>query len=146
MSEYKLEVVPPPEGIVAEKDVFVRMRDGIKLCVNVYRPDKPGIFPVIMSLSPYGKDKSPQEWGEKLKSFAETGLSMGKFCVSPLTPFEGPDAAFWVSNDYVVIHVDVRGFGKSEGGRRSDMRYAVRDTPWFLRCQYYFYSSMPSQL
>ena len=124
MSEYRLEVVPPPEGIITEKDVLVQMRDGIKLGVNIYRPDKSGKFPVIMSFSPYGKDESLQEWSEKLKSFSEAGMNIGTLRVSQLTPFEAPDPAFWVSNGYVVIHVDVRGFGKSGGGKGSLRRWS----------------------
>ncbi|OGO21267.1 MAG: hypothetical protein A2144_02670 [Chloroflexi bacterium RBG_16_50_9] len=119
MSEFEIEAVPVPPGIMIERDVIVEMRDRTKLYLNVYRPDKPGQFPVIMSFSPYGKDSSPQEWVERLKSFSEMGLSVGKLRVSRLTPFEAPDPAFWVPYDYVVIHVDVRGFGKSEGERGS---------------------------
>jgi predicted acyl esterase len=37
--------------------------------------------------------------------------------ISMLTPWEGPDPAFWVPNDYVVIFVDQRGGFKSEGKR-----------------------------
>jgi len=36
----------------------VRMRDGIELSANVYRPDAPGRFPVILSRTPYTKTGS----------------------------------------------------------------------------------------
>ena len=45
----------------------------------------------------------------------EHGISIGKIPVSRQTPFEAPAPAFWVPNDYVVIYVDVRGYGKSQG-------------------------------
>jgi len=35
--------------------------------------------------------------------------------ISLLTPWEGPDPAFWVPNDYVVMIADRRGDFKSEG-------------------------------
>ncbi len=126
--ECKIEVVPLPEGIITEKDILVEMRDGIKLAVNIYRPNKSGKFPVIMSFSPYGKDESPQEWGNKLKSFFKTGLSMGRLCISQSTPFEAPDPGFWVPNGYVVVHVDVRGFGKSAGEKGSLRRWSEAET------------------
>ena len=93
---------PLPEGIVVEKDVYVEMRDGVKLACNVFRPNKPGRFPVIMSFTIYAKDV----------------YGMHKaYGVSEACPFEGPDPGFWVPNDYVVILFDDRGFGKSEGER-----------------------------
>ncbi len=44
------------QEMIMEKDVPVTMRDGITLYVNVFRPDKPGTFPVIISADAYGKD------------------------------------------------------------------------------------------
>lgn len=115
----EMEIFPLPEGIIAEKDVFIEMRDGIKLAVNVYRPQKGGKFPVIMSFGPYGKDDSPHGYSvTKFEFSVEAGLSIGKLPISEATPFEAPDPAFWVPNDYVLIHVDTRGFFKSEGEKQ----------------------------
>ena len=41
-------------------DVMVRMRDGVRLATDVYRPARdgrplPGRFPVILERTPYGK-------------------------------------------------------------------------------------------
>ena len=52
----------PPEsvpvyGLVVEKDVDVRMRDGAQLKADVMRPDAAGTFPAILNLGPYQKDK-----------------------------------------------------------------------------------------
>lgn len=107
-------IQPVPAGVLIEKDIMVSMPDGVKLACNVYRPDKPGKFPVILSLTPYGKDQTPPAYkpdGSPLpSSYAPfvlrvhaQGEDVGHMKISMLTPWEGPDAAFWVPNDYVVI-------------------------------------------
>src|SRR5512147_663448 len=45
-----------PAGILIEKDIPVEMSDGVKLAANVFRPDKPGRFPAILTFTPYSKD------------------------------------------------------------------------------------------
>jgi uncharacterized protein len=117
---FEMEIFPLPQGITVEKDVRIKMRDGIRLAVNVFRPDKPGKFPVVMALvGMYGKDVSPHEYSDfRYEYFVELGLTIGKMRISEATPFEGPDPAFWVPNDYVVIHLDTRGFFKSEGEKQ----------------------------
>jgi predicted acyl esterase len=94
---------PLPKGIIVEKDVIVEMRDDCKLACNIFRPDKPGKFPVILDFTVYGKDV--YGWHKA-------------YGVSEVCPFEGPDPGFWVPNDYVTILFDLRGFGKSQGERR----------------------------
>ena len=115
----EMEIYPLPELIIAEKDLFIEMRDGIKLAANVYRPKKEGKFPVIMSFGPYGKDDSPDGYSvTKFEFSVEAGLSIGRLTLSKATPFEAPDPAYWVPNDYVVIHLDTRGYHKSEGEKQ----------------------------
>jgi predicted acyl esterase len=40
----------PLYKVKVEKDVFVRMRDGIRVAVDIYRPEDPGKFPALMLL------------------------------------------------------------------------------------------------
>jgi len=47
-----------PADIIVDKNVAVPMSDGVILRVNVFRPDHPA--PVVMSMTPYGKDKTPE--------------------------------------------------------------------------------------
>ncbi|WP_042264496.1 CocE/NonD family hydrolase [Paraburkholderia heleia] len=42
--------------MIFDHDVPVAMTDGVKLRVNIYRPEKPGRYPVLMLMGPYGKD------------------------------------------------------------------------------------------
>jgi predicted acyl esterase len=120
------EIIPTPAGLLIEKDVMVTMPDGVKLASNIYRPDKPGKFPIILSMTPYGKDQTPPTFKPDgspvpnsynpfvFRVYAH-GADLGHMKISMLTPWEGPDAAFWVPNDYVVVIVDQRGGFKSEG-------------------------------
>jgi predicted acyl esterase len=93
------------------------MSDGIKIAANIYRPQKAGKFPVVMAATPYSKDGDPITQGARMitGSLGRDESSIGRLPVSLLTPFEGPDPAYWVSNGYAVVVVDVRGTGKSEG-------------------------------
>jgi putative CocE/NonD family hydrolase len=46
-SEYK---------VIREKNVMVPMRDGTRLATDIFRPDAPGRFPVLVNRGPYGKE------------------------------------------------------------------------------------------
>ncbi len=43
------------EGMSIEYDVAVTMRDGVKIYVDIFRPEKEGKYPVLIAWSPYGK-------------------------------------------------------------------------------------------
>jgi uncharacterized protein len=120
------QIIPVPNGILIERDVMVTMPDGVKLACNVYRPDKPGKFPAILSMTPYGKDQNPPAYKSDgapppnaytpyVSRVYSQGADVGHMKISMLTPWEGPDPAFWVPNDYVVMIVDQRGSFKSQG-------------------------------
>ena len=47
---------PTHAGMIAEKDVMVPMRDGVNLCVDIYRPDAHEKLPVLLAFSIYNKD------------------------------------------------------------------------------------------
>ena len=100
-------------SIAIERDVAVPMRDGIRLCATVYRPGADAPHPVIMSVTPYGKDK----FSDRLTTFFMrlSGVKFGKLDCSQLTGFESPDPVYWAQQGYAVIQADVRGKYKSEG-------------------------------
>jgi predicted acyl esterase len=113
----KLAVTAPAQGIRVERDVAVLMRDGVKLRVNVFRPDRDGRFPVIMCAHPYGKDVLP-----KRSPFGYLPLARYRFIRQPdpitfsaYTSWEAPDPSYWVPRGYALVNVDLRGFGTSEG-------------------------------
>jgi predicted acyl esterase len=89
------------------------MRDGTHLSAIAFRPPDDQPHPVIMSVTPYGKDNYP----DRISSFFMrlSGVKFGDVRCSPLTGFESPDPAYWVQNGYAVVQADVRGMHKSEG-------------------------------
>lgn len=120
------EIIPTPGGLMIEKDVTVTMADGARLACNIFRPDKPGRFPVVLSMTPYGKDQTPPAYTPDGSPLPESytpfvyrvyshGADLGHMKISMFTPWEGPDPAFWVPNEYAVMIVDQRGGFKSQG-------------------------------
>ena len=45
----KYQTEPQYDKMIQEKDVMVPMRDGVHLCVDIYRPDAQGKFPALQS-------------------------------------------------------------------------------------------------
>ncbi len=107
----------PEFRLTVDKDVAISMSDGSILRANVYRPDAPGRFPVVMALGLYGKDAHfadafPVQWATLLETYpslCEEGSS-GRFL-----RWENVDPERWVPDGYVVVTVDSRGSGKSPG-------------------------------
>ena len=100
-------------SIAIEADLAVPMRDGVRLWANLYRPKARRPYPVIMSVTPYGKDKLP----DRLANFFMrlSGVKFGNLNCSQLTGFESPDPVYWVQKGYAVLQADVRGMHKSGG-------------------------------
>ena len=104
-------------GMVFERDVALVMADGVTLRANVFRPAEPGRYPVVMAMGAYGKDVhfedafNPQ-W--KVLKTIYPGLdsdgSTGRYL-----RWEVVDPERWVPDGFVVIQVDSRGSGRSEG-------------------------------
>ncbi|MBI3682065.1 MAG: CocE/NonD family hydrolase [Acidobacteria bacterium] len=79
---------PPANDIRIDNLVPVKMRDGVTLYADVYRPVKPGKYPVLVCRTPYSTERYPSAY----------------------------DAAVWFSRrGYVYVYQDVRGRHESEG-------------------------------
>ena len=68
-------------------NLMLPMRDGVRLSTDLYMPDAPGPFPVILIRTPYNNNREP----------------------------DVQDAVYFASRGYVVLIQDVRGRGDSEG-------------------------------
>ncbi len=103
--EWQEKLSKPIYGIKEERDIYVPMRDGVKLAINVFRPDAPGRFPALVALSPYVKDHQDCYWLPPQSTH------------SPLWDgsVEAGDTRHFVSRGFVHIIADERGTGKSEG-------------------------------
>ncbi|MCV7019178.1 Acyl esterase [Mycolicibacterium aichiense] len=110
-------VVPAPDDLLKDHDVAVRMRDGVTLRVNLYRPPGQGPFPVIVSVHPYGKDALPRRTrrGWRLNFQFRIMNQPAPFQISSETGWEAPDPVAWVARGYAVINADARGAGTSDG-------------------------------
>lgn len=106
------ELVSQPQyNIKLEENVWVTMRDGVRLCVDVYRPDGDGKFPALVSWSWYGKDS------EKLPTNPEWQMSD---YIRGTGGHECGEQWFYVPRGYVQVIPDIRGVGKSEGSFSHD--------------------------
>lgn len=81
---------PATYRIIASKAVPITMPDGTVLRGNIYRPDAPGRFPVLLFQNPYGSNGA-------------------------LNNTLGAGDSFFPGRGYVNIVVDVRGTGQSPG-------------------------------
>lgn len=103
------------DDVIIDRDLGVMTRDGIRLSANLYRPKAAGTYPVVMMLTAYHKDEGPNQYPDYIRRNATSDYDMGRIVVSPWTPWEGPDPAYWVQQGYAVVTLDSRGYGKSEG-------------------------------
>lgn len=93
----------PTHKMKIEKDVDIPMRDGTILKADVFRPDAPGKFPVLMNMGIYQKDKlwvPPHDLEEK---------------PNPTMNWETVNPEWWVPRGYICLRVDERGSGKTPG-------------------------------
>src|SRR6267142_449785 len=73
--------------VLVEKNVPMKTRDGVALRADIYRPDAPGRFPVLLSRLPYNKNLRPRPG----------------------------DIDYFVERGYGVIMQDTRGRFSSDG-------------------------------
>jgi predicted acyl esterase len=96
-SLYPKEIAKPIlPGVKLDENVYVTMRDGIKLAVDIYHPEVEGCYPVLLSMSPYLKEiqQQPPGWSHSIEAGA-TG--------------------FFVPKGYIHIICQTRGSGLSQG-------------------------------
>jgi predicted acyl esterase len=97
-------VSQPKYRMKVKKDVAIPMRDGINIAADIYYPDADSKFPVLIGISPYGKDIQRLP----IKDFpTDTKLQNGGI--------EAGNSEFFVSRGYVHILADCRGISGSEG-------------------------------
>jgi len=93
----------PIYKIQTENDVYVKMRDGVGVAIDVYRPDAEGKFPALLAMCPYSKDVQALKYPR------------GHGFTSEMAHIEAGDTEFWVSRGYAHIIADHRGTGLSKG-------------------------------
>jgi predicted acyl esterase len=95
-SEFTVVRGPLPKGVRLEENVYVTMRDGVKIAVDVYLPETQGRYPAILSMSPYMKEI--QQAPPQLSHSIEAGATW-----------------FFVPKGYIHVIAQIRGTGFSQG-------------------------------
>ncbi|MDH4189096.1 MAG: CocE/NonD family hydrolase [Betaproteobacteria bacterium] len=98
-------------GMRIERDVAIRLRDGVEIYADVHRPLNDESAAPIIAWGPYGKHVPNQP--ERYLPGAVDPQHL-----SPRTAFEAPNPDYWVPAGYAVVNVDPRGMWHS-GGRAS---------------------------
>ncbi len=95
-------------GIICEQDMAVKLRDGVTMYTDIYRPEGETNIPVIICWGPFGKrpGDAPSEWQL---------MGVPPKTVSKMTKFESADPGYWCRPGYAVANADPRGVGHSEG-------------------------------
>jgi uncharacterized protein len=112
--------------MIEERDLRVRMRDGVHLAIDVYRPDGLGRFPVLYAAALHNKDMQGPDMADVLPAQpANVPLWFG--------PLEAGDTRRFAANGYVHVIAQPRGSAKSEGhyGHEDSDHYDTID--WIVR-------------
>src|SRR6201982_2742979 len=119
---------PTYSGMIVEKDVLVPMRDGVKIAIDVYRPETTEKLPALLAFSIHNKDLQGPE-------LAQASLTHPAWSMLWTGPAEAGDTLFFVGRGYVHVIGNPRGVGKSEaGGSRAfdsyDLIEWIAAQPW----------------
>ncbi|TMH13270.1 MAG: CocE/NonD family hydrolase [Betaproteobacteria bacterium] len=113
-------------------DVPIKMDDGLVLRADVYRPEKEGRFPVILSYGPYAKglafqDGYPSAWQRMVAEHPDVAYGS----TNQYQSWEVVDPEKWVPDGYACVRVDSRGAGRSPGYID---HFSPRETKDFYLC------------
>ena len=107
---------PREYGIRIERGVRIPVDEGITLDGDVFRPDAPGKFPVILCAHPYSKDAQSMQIVPEANSYRRAFMESGDF-------------NFYVRRGYAFVVMNIRGSFGSDGmfsNRNPDAR-AIQD-------------------
>ena len=122
------------DGMCIDYQVPVTMSDGAVLRADVFRPCEDGRYPAILSHGVYAKGLPfhgpiyEMQWDKLIaKDPSVLEGSTGKY-----QAWEVTDPERWVPEKYVVVRVDSRGAGWSEGasGRGTPSSTTTSPGPW----------------
>ena len=110
------EISEVRDGMRIDWDMPIKMDDGVVLRCDIFRPTTEGKYPVILTMGPYGKwlhfdDLYSAQW----KTMCETHPEVPTDSTNKYQVWEVVDPEKWVPDGYVVVRVDSRGAGRSQG-------------------------------
>jgi len=120
------------DGMRIDWDVPIRMDDGLILRCDVFRPEKEGRHPVILSYGPYAKglafqDGYPSAWQRMVAEHPDVAHGSS----NRYQNWEVVDPEKWVPEGYACARVDSRGCGRSPG---TIDHFSPRETRDFHDC------------
>lgn len=129
-SEPPADYCPPPShsGSIVMRDVMVPMRDGVRLCVDIFRPQTDDRLPALLAIAPYNKELLGPEYAAAVPPQpAWSTLWAGAI--------EAGDTDFLNARGYVHVIGTTRASGKSEGGGAPTWDYYdliewIAEQPW----------------
>jgi uncharacterized protein len=102
--------------MMIERDVPVPAGDGVVLRADVFRPEGPGRYPVILSYGPYAKGLAFQEgYADQWRLMTEAHPDVARGSSNVHQNWEVVDPEKWVPDGYCCVRVDSRGAGRSPG-------------------------------
>lgn len=119
---------PEYDDFIIERDVRVPMRDGVELCIDVYRPRTDEPLPALLAFAIYNKDiQSPEATSPIPPQPSWSSVWCG--------PQEAGDTRFFTSRGYIHVIGMPRGIGKAEGGGSRewdsyDLIEWIAEQPW----------------
>lgn len=104
------------DGMRIDWDVPIKMDDGLVLRADIFRPEKDGRYPVILSYGPYAKGLAFQEgypsaWERMARKQPDVTAGSSNLYQN----WEVVDPEKWVPHDYICVRVDSRGCGCTPG-------------------------------
>ena len=99
-----------------DRDIAIKVDDGLVLRADVFRPEAEGRYPVILSYGPYAKglafqDGYPSAWQRMVAEHPDVAAGSSNLHQS----WEVVDPEKWVPEGYACVRVDSRGAGRSPG-------------------------------
>jgi predicted acyl esterase len=119
-------------GMIIDWDAPIPMDDGLILRADIFRPEKPGKYPVILSYGPYAKGLAFQEgypsaWQKMVSEHPDVPYGSSNLFQN----WEVVDPEKWVPEGYTCVRVDSRGCGRSPGYID---HFSPRETDDFYQC------------
>lgn len=91
-----------PCDILWERDVALKLRDGVTIYTDIYRPANAKYkSPAIISAGPFGKNGGVNRDGFNSSPWRN---GVPQSTVSSLEKFEGLDPAYWCHHGYAMVH------------------------------------------
>src|SRR5437870_8412874 len=104
------------DGMRIDWDAPIAMDDGLVLRADVFRPEGPGRYPVILSYGPYAKGLAFQEgYADQWRIMTEGHPDVARGSSNVHQNWEVVDPEKWVADGYACVRVDSRGAGRSPG-------------------------------